>query len=61
MHTEPIETYRGVLIYHDMPQKPSAEERAQFRCMAQGKWLTAETKASLREQIDRILRLPING
>ena len=53
MNTDPIETYRGVSIYHDNPGKTRATRTIQFRCFVNGKLIQAETLAVIRNGIDR--------
>jgi hypothetical protein len=53
MNTDPIETYRGVCIYHDKAGKTRAARSIQFRCFVNGKLIQAETVAVIRNGIDR--------
>ena len=53
MNTDPIETYRGILIYHDRPRNTRAARSIQFRCFVNGKQIQAGTLAVIRSEIDR--------
>jgi hypothetical protein len=49
MKTEPVETYRGTLIYQDrLP-----DGRSQFRCTVNGKQIQTQTLNAMREELDR--------
>jgi hypothetical protein len=49
----PIETYRGILVYHDRPRGTRAARSIQFRCTINGRRFQAETLVVLRNAIDR--------
>ena len=53
MTTEPIETYRGILVYHDRPRNSRAARSIQFRCTVNGRRFQKETLIALRNAIDR--------
>jgi hypothetical protein len=49
MNTEPVETYRGILIY----QARLPDGRNQFRCTVNGEQVQAQTLPAVMEEIDR--------
>jgi hypothetical protein len=53
MRTEPVETYRGLLIFEDTPKDRASGKVRGFRCTANGRQLKAETLAAIKALIDR--------
>jgi hypothetical protein len=54
MRTEPVETYRGVLIYKDtMSRDRTHRSRSAFRCSANGTDHSAEDLTTIKRLIDR--------
>ena len=56
MQSDPIATYRGVVIYLDWQaegEPPFLRHRCTYRCQVPGKALTEPTLAEIKEAIDR--------
>ena len=51
MRTEPIEIYRGIVIYEDRSRR--THQCIQFRCTVDGQNVKAETLSALKGQIER--------